>query len=144
MADRKKGSLGSFLKLEQQLEHPVCSFGVELSRRLISEYDCGPVRQGASDGNPLFFAATECRRVLVGKVLDVEFREQRFEPFLIVTISVFLREDGILPGSEIRDELELLEYEPKRLATKARAFGFGERVSLSIHDFQCSTRWSVE
>jgi hypothetical protein len=122
---------GAFLlaQLEEQLEHGVAGLRVEVSGRLVGEQDVRPRREGARDRDALLLAAGELRRIVVPARAEPHPLEQRVTACRGIRHAVHLeRQEHVLAGGQVREQLEGLEHEPEVVAAQERQAVLVERL----------------
>ena len=119
---------------------------VEVARRLVGQNEARLHRERAGDRHPLLLPAREVDRQPPGKRGETELLEEqrRSLPPLAEIMREPHRQQDVLPGAELRHELEGLEDESDRVAAKAREPGLREAGERCAGDDDAPGRRAVE
>src|SRR5579872_137871 len=99
------------MQLAQQAKNNLFIYGIEITRRLVGQYDLRIVDQGASNAHTLLLAPGKLRGKVMRAFLE-SYALQRIESFLLIRHGVeVLREHDIFKRGQVRDQVELLEDE---------------------------------
>ena len=132
------------VQLGEQVQDDALVGRVQVAGRFVGQNDLGIVHQGPRDGHALLLAARKLRWQ-VARAVGKSHAIERAAGFAFVRHAVeVLRQHHVFERGQVRDQVELLEYEAHGVGAKAGQLGAGQSGGIHGIDAHRAVRGLVE